>query len=407
LDDIALLTVVIALVFAAIGVSTPLMTLYLQSLGADYSHIALIMASTAAMGLAGSYAWGRASDALRRRKPLIAAGLAGLAVAYLLLSLVVSPGWAWIVRLFEAASMAAYSTASLALMGDLIAARDRRGQRMGSYRGIGSLAFAGGALVGGRLADASSLRTTFDLCAALYLLAAVAALIIKELPARQTTGSENRLAPAQVGPQRPWRARLAGWRPGLPVLFLSGVFLFMLAWNGQASMWPNYLAAMGHSKTAISSLWALAGLVEAPSMWLAGGWSDLLGREALLAAGGVGAAVLILSYALLARLLPALVGIQLVRGLTFGSYTATSMTAAVEGGDERHRGSNSGLFNMVGSAGQLAGLLMGGTLAQVGGFGMMFTTFSLAAALAAGCFFALWRGKRPRKPVIAGETISA
>jgi len=75
LDDVVLLTLIIALVFGAIGVSSPLMTLYLQSLGANCAQIALIMASTAGLGLACSYAWGRISDTLGRRKPLIAAGL--------------------------------------------------------------------------------------------------------------------------------------------------------------------------------------------------------------------------------------------------------------------------------------------------------------------------------------------
>ena len=92
IDDIQLLTIIIALVFGAIGVSMPLLTLYLQSLGADYAHIALILATTAAVGLGSSYLWGRVTDALGRRKPLIAAGLAVTGVAYLLLSRVTTPG---------------------------------------------------------------------------------------------------------------------------------------------------------------------------------------------------------------------------------------------------------------------------------------------------------------------------
>ena len=47
MNSIALLTIIIALVYAAIGLSTPLVTLYLQSLGADYSRIAVILATTA------------------------------------------------------------------------------------------------------------------------------------------------------------------------------------------------------------------------------------------------------------------------------------------------------------------------------------------------------------------------
>jgi MFS family permease len=409
LDDVVLLTLVIALVFGAIGVSSPLMTLYLQSLGANYGQIALIMASTAGVGLACSYAWGRVSDALGRRKPLIAAGLCCTAAAYLVLSQVASPALAWLARVGEAASMAAYSTASLALMGDLLAARGRRGQRMGIYRGIGSLAFALGAVAGGRLADLDSLRATFLLCTALYLGAGLVALALHEIPAarpgkREPTPSSEPIAVLQGESLLPtpltrlsWAhgrviARRTHWKPGLPVLFLCGAFLFTTAWQAQASMWPNFMASLGYSKTAISSLWGLAAVVEAPSMWLAGQWSDVVGRAALLSAGGLSAAIVILSYALLSRLLPALAGIQFVRGLSFGSFTANAMTYAVESGDNHSRGRNSGLYNMVNGAGQLAGLLLGGTLAQAGGFAVMFVVCAGAALLGGLCFLALQKG---------------
>ncbi len=401
MDDVVLLTLVIALVFGAIGVSSPLVTLYLQSLGAGYGEIALIMASTAGVGLACSYAWGRISDALGRRKPLIAAGLCLTGAAYLGLSQATSPALAWLARTGEAMSMAAYGTASLALMGDLLATRSRRGQRMGVYRGIGSLAFAAGAVAGGRLADLDSLRASFLLCAALYLSAGLLALALHEV--RVPRPARPGLPPSEAGStpggthHPEWiddraAARSPRWRPGLPVFFLCGIFLFTAAWQAQASMWPNFMASLGYSKTAISGLWGLAAAVEAPAMWLTGGWSDALGRAALLSAGGFGAAVVILGYALLSHMLPAIPGIQCVRGLSFGSFTANSMTFAIEAGDEHSRGQNSGLFNMVSSGGQLVGLLLGGTLVQADGFSLMFAVCAGAALLSALCFLALQKG---------------
>lgn len=394
MDSLLLLTLIIALVFAAIGISSPLMTLYLEALGASYAQIAVILATVAAVSLFSSYGWGRASDALGRRKPLIVAGLGGLIVTYLLLSQAASATAAWVVRLIEAAFAAAYSTASLAFVGDLLAQRDRRGQRMGTYRGIGSLAFAGGALVGGRLADALSLRTVFIACAVLYALAAGVALLLRETAAPRT---ERALAAA-----RPERRpdRLRGLAAGLPLLFLAGVFLWTVAWNGQASMWPNYMATLGHSNTTISTLWGLAGLVEAPALRLTGQLSDVMGRSVLLAAGGIGAAVVMLGYILLSRLLPALVGVQVVRGVVFAAYTGNAMTFAVESADASTRGRHSGLFNTVTGAGQLAGLLLGGTLAQTGGFPFMFAVFGAAGLLAGVCFLLL-RGRAgvPRPPL--------
>jgi len=337
--------------------------------------------------------------------------------AYFALSQVASPALAWLARGGEAASMAAYSTASLALMGDLLAARSRRGQRMGVYRGIGSLAFALGAVAGGRLADLDSLRATFLLCTALYLGAGLVALALHEIPAARPgsrepmpspepiaapTGENFLPTPATCLSWAPRRAiaRRTNWKPGLPVLFLCGAFLFTAAWQAQASMWPNFMASLGYSKTAISSLWGLAAVLGAPSMWLAGQWFDVVGRAALLSAGGLGAPIVILGYSLLSRLLPALVGVQFVRGLSFGSFAANAMTFAVEAGDNRSRGRNSGLFNMVNGAGQLAGLLLGRTLAQAGGFAVKFAVSAGAALLGSLCFLALQRGTRQRAPAV-------
>jgi MFS family permease len=389
-DSILLLTIIIALVFAAVGMSSPLITLYLEGLGADYQHISLIMATAAAMALVSNYAWGRVSDWLGRRRPLIAGGLAGGAVAYALLSGVTSPNLAWAVRMWEAFSLAAYTTTSLALMGDLLAAQPaqataRRGMRMGTYRGIGSLAFAVGAVVGGNLADQYSLRLTFGLCAGLYALAALCALALRETRDLTGLGKPVRSHLSETAEQRNQR---------LPRTFLAGVFLWMTGLMASASMWPNFMAKLGYSKGAISSLWGFAALVEAPSMRLVGYLSDLAGRVPVLMVGSLGIALAMLGYIVVARRLPLLVGVQAVRGVAYASHMATAMTFAAELGDRRTRGSNSGLFNTASGSGQLLGLLMGGTLAQNWGFEAMFGACAVAALLSGVCFWMLRRYSR-------------
>lgn len=391
MDSVRLLTLISALVFAAIGVSSPLVTLYLETLGASYAYISLILATFATVSLFSNYLWGWLSDRLRRRKPVVMAGLIGLALAYVLLSQVSTANWAWVARLLEGISMAAYNTASLALMGDLLAA-DRlaqRGQRMGTYRGIGSLAFAVGAVVGGPLADHYSLRLTFGLCAALYALAAFITLALPEISSPLEVSP---LTPAIVTPPvkkdtHSPMPMLGGQR--LPVLFLAGVFLWVTALMASASMWPNFMAKLGYSKTAISSLWGLAALIEAPAMRLLGNLSDVAGRAPLLVVGGVGVALVMLGYVTLARVFPVLIGVQVIRGLAYASYTASAMTFATELGDKRTRGSNSGLFNAVTGGGQLLGLAIGGTLVQARGFEFLFEVCAASALLSGVCFWLL------------------
>ncbi len=41
-----------------------------------------------------------------------------------------------------------------------------------------------------------------------------------------------------------------------------------MAHVASTSMWPNYMATFGYSKTAISSLWSLAAFIELPAMYI-------------------------------------------------------------------------------------------------------------------------------------------
>ena len=385
MNAIRLLTLIGALVFAAIGMSAPLITLFLEELGSNYRGISLILASAGLVALLANYAWGRVSDRIGRRKPLIVAGLLGAACAYIVLSLVSAPAAAWAARLGEAAAMAAYGTASLALMGDLLGGGDqgdRRGVRIGAYRGIASLAFAGGAVVGGPLADAYSLRVMLAACGGLYALAGVAALGLRE--AAPVAVTQEPVAETPSG-------RPKGARSPLPFAFLAGVFLWMAAHMGASSMWPNFMATLGYSKSAISGLWGLAAFTEAPSMLVVGRLSDAIGRAPLLVAGALGMVGVDLGYIFLSRVLAPLLGVQLLRGFSYASYTATAMTFAAERGNRQTRGRSTGTFNAASSAGHLAGLLLAGTIAQARGFPFMFAVFAGAMLLSAVCFVLLQR----------------
>jgi MFS family permease len=178
---------------------------------------------------------------------------------------------------------------------------------------------------------------------------------------------------------------------GLPVLFLAGVALWTMAHVASTSMWPNYMAANGYSKTTISSLWSLAALIEMPAMIISGALSDFTGRAVVLAAGGFGIALVQLGYMLLVASIPALIGVQVLRGFGFGSYTSASMTFTAERGGQAQRGSNSGLFYTAASAGQLAGSLMGGILAQAAGFNALYLACAGLAVGSAICFLLLRR----------------
>lgn len=394
MNNYRILTFVNFLAFIAIGINSPLLTLYLQELGADFALISVILTSTILVALVSNPAWGWLADRLGRRKPLYIAGLAGAALGYFWLSMANGVALAWPARLFDALSMAGVATLGLTLMGDTLDASARKGRSMGLTRGLASLAFASGAFAGGRLADAFGMSTVFLVCSAFFVAAALVALLLREVtptptPAVQTADGRTAKSPRTAG---------------LPVLFLAGVILWTAAHVASTSMWPNYMEANGYSKTTISSLWSLAALIEMPAMWLGGALSDITGRAVVLAAGGLFIATVQIGYMLLVASLPLLLGVQVVRGFGFGSYTSAAMTYAAEHGGKAQRGSNSGLFNTAGSAGQLAGSLLGGMLVQAAGFNALYLVCAGLAVGSAICFLLLRR--QGAAPVVEQPAIS-
>src|SRR5262245_22368215 len=155
------LTGVLFLVYLANGLWSPLLAVYTRSLGAETAQIGLVLAAYQASNLASQYWWGRFSDRLGRRKPLLLVGTAGLALAYLGIASARSYGWLFAARVLEGVAMSAYSTGSLALIGDVLEDQSGRGRLMGIYRTFGSLAFSISALTGGWLADSFSMRVPF------------------------------------------------------------------------------------------------------------------------------------------------------------------------------------------------------------------------------------------------------
>lgn len=385
MNNFRLLTLISAICFVATGITSPLIGLYLQSLGADYQHISLILASVVVVSFIGNYAWGRVSDRLGRRKPLLVAGLIILSLAYVFLSHAANTYWAWAARIFEGTGSAAYGTLSLAMMGDILDKEQKKGQRMGWYRGLASAAFAIGSILGGRIADSSSIAQTIQICSALYVVAALCALLLKE----------EKLVAAPVAPRpsplAPPPTTKMGWSRGLPVLFLLGVILWTGAHTASASMWPNYMNSLHYSKTTIGNLWGFAAFIEFPAMRITGGLSDTLGRAPLLAAGGLGITIVNFGYLFFAQFLPLLLVVQVFRGFGFGSYTTNAMTFATENADSSMRGSRSGIYNSTASVGSLLGNLMGGTLVQYYGFHFMYGACATLALCSAVCFLLLRR----------------
>lgn len=384
IDDISLLTVVVFLVYMGIGTTVPTLTIYLQTLGADFSRISLILTTSSLAGLAGHRFWGLLSDRLGRRKPIVAAALGFLSLILLLIAISRSYAAVWGLKVLEAIALSAYTTVSLALVGDWLTRDTHQGRRMGTYRGFGSLAFAAGAFLAGAIVRRFGIPEAYFMAAGVFGLAGICTLPVRE--ASQATGSEEH-ADGSDG---------FSWRDPVAIAFLGGVLLWNTAHSAQASMFPNFVVDLGLPEEASSWLWGLAALTEGLLMPVIGIMADSVGGGLLLISSGVSLACVMAAYLFLhlPRITPLFLVAQLTRGWGYASQTVTSMMHAALLGSRRTRAGNVGIYGMAMSAGNILGLAIGGQLVHLRDFSFLFTVCGFGYLASSVLFWVMKRNSR-------------
>lgn len=380
------LTGVLFLVFASAGTVAPLLSNYMRNLGADTGQIGVIFACFQAASLTSQYFWGRWSDRIGRRKPLVVIGTAGVGLSLLATASANWYGWLFATRALEGLAAAAYSTGALAMIGDVLEDEAQRARLMGTYRMFGSLAFALAALSGGVLADALGLRAPLLLAAAFYGLGMLLVLGVREQAkdqGRRTTDHDpkpDETDRAAEGQETARRSMPAIGRPSAVVgpsrqAVTAMFFALALAWffgmGSVVSLWPVYMAAAGHSQTVISGLWAQAALGEVVCLLLAGVLAERFGRKWVIVFGVAGMACVYTAYTI-STALPFLIGVQLFRSLAYSCFETPAMLYATELGLRAQRGRMAGLYNTVTGVGGIVGSVVGGFVAQQLGMVTMF-----------------------------------
>lgn len=362
---------VLFLVFGASGLTAPLFSNYIRVLGADTSQIGLVFAVYQTASLASQYWWGQRSDRLGRRKPLVMIGTAGLALAFLGSAAAPNYEVLYITRILEGLAFAAYSTGSLALIGDLLEDQVQRGRMMGFYRMFGSLAFAGTALVGGWLADSFGLRLPVALAAGCFAIACVLVLSVRETPASPAVST----IPGAVDEGPPINWRILGPFLGLTFAWFAGM-------GSVVSLWPVFMNNQGYSQTQISGLWALAAAGEVIWLFVAGVLADRVGPKWVIVTGVAGMACIYTAYTFAPSFLWFL-PIQIIRSFTYSCFETPALLYATALGIRNRRGRLAGMYYSASGIGGIAGSALGGAAAQAFGMVPMFRTASAILLLAA------------------------
>ncbi|NLX37250.1 MAG: MFS transporter [Chloroflexi bacterium] len=422
MTNLVLLTIIGFILFMSRGVVGPVSSLYAQELGASYVLLSVLGTTTSVFTVIASYMWGRSSDVMGSRKTFMLGGLGVLAVESTLTAMIpvfapllgaVQPFvWLFPLRLLGTIGTAAYSTANLAMLGDLLESHaSGRGQRMGWVRGSSSAGFGLMAFTAGKIADTFAINIPYYISAALLALAFVLAVALKE------ERFKREKAAGSFEWHSAWQAFLARFRdawaviagnddafdgdtvstgPKLPLApLLISSFLFSLMMGSVYEVWANYMKhEAGFTTTVVTMLWATASTSEFPFMILGGWLSDRVGRLPMLSLGFLGWAIVITGY-IVVPVMPWIVVIQLIRGLAFSAVTATAMTYAAEARGRSQRGQVAGLYGAMGGVGSILGAAMGGTLTAWVSFHFMFGVATVAM-LAGAVYFAVveWRRRQ-------------
>lgn len=156
----------------------PILSPYLESLGATYSYVGIVLGSYGFMQILFRLPIGIASDRMRVRRPYMIAGMAAVFVSCLLFALTSTPGWALVARAIS--GIAASTWVAFTVLYASYYAKDQATQAMGTISFMTVIGQCIGMVLSGMLVDHYSWHATFWVGACAGIVGLIACLFIKE-----------------------------------------------------------------------------------------------------------------------------------------------------------------------------------------------------------------------------------
>lgn len=351
--------------FAFLGAFSPYFGLYLQSLSFSAWDIGLLMSQMQFMRLFGPYLWGWLADRFGRRLAIIrfaaVAGLAGFTAFF------------WLDRLdgmlAAMAVLAFFWSAALPLVETLTFdhLRDERG-RYSRIRLWGSVGFIVAVTGTGAILDVLPLTGMLWVCWGILAGIVLLAAVVPDAPAAPQANDSPLLGDILRQP----RVRA----------LLAACFAMSAAHGALYVFYSIHLADHAYSKAEVGALWSLGVLAEIVVFILMTRLARRYSLRALLLASFAAAVLRFLLIGWGVESAAVVVMAQLMHGLTFGAYHASSIAAINLWFPGRAQGRGQALYSSIsfGAGGLLGGLISGWTWDAIGA-GWTFTLASLFAAL--------------------------
>jgi MFS transporter, DHA1 family, multidrug resistance protein len=184
-----ILFLVMFLVMAGFGIIIPVLPFYAEELGASPTELGLLMAVYSVMQLIFAPIWGRISDRVGR-KPVMLAGIAGLAVSFYLMALADSIWMLFAARIIGGLLSSANMPTTMAYVAD-ITTPENRSKGMGAIGAAVGLGFVFGPAIGG-IFSKNSLSLPFVIAGSLSLVTLLlVAFLLKESSTKESRAANT------------------------------------------------------------------------------------------------------------------------------------------------------------------------------------------------------------------------
>jgi len=353
----------------------PLLPFFLTSvLGAGAVSLGVIEGAAEAVNSLLKVLSGRRADKSRAQRPLVLLGYSVSSAAKPLMALVTLPIQAFVVRILDRLGKGVRSSPRDAMLASW-ATSETRGRVYGVHQAMDNL----GAVIGPVLATLFLLgypgryRTLFALT---IIPGAISVLLIFLIPERDDT-APVRLKADTTDTVVSGFSRTDRLPPQF-ARFMIILTIFSLGNSTDAFLLLRLTNAAGSAKF-VPLMWAGIHVVKAAVSFVGGGWSDRIGRRAVISIGWIVYAIVYAGFAM-STTLTALLSWFLVYGFYFGFAEGTEKALVADLAPAESRGTAFGIYTAVQGVGALAASVI---------FGVVWTAYGTAAAFGLGAALAL------------------
>jgi MFS family permease len=362
----------------------PLLPFFLTNvLGAGAVSLGVIEGAAEAVNSLLKILSGRRADKSRSKRPLVLLGYSVSSAAKPFIALVTTPIQVFVVRILDRLGKGVRSSPRDAMLASW-ATPKTRGRVYGVHQAMDNL----GAVIGPALATLFLLaypgryRTLFALT---IIPGAISVLLILFIPERQ---DEVRSRPDTAAVSREDVASGLSATDRLPprfTRFMAILTIFALGNSTDAFLLLRLTDAAGSAKF-VPLMWAGIHVVKSTMSFVSGGWSDRIGRRAVIATGWIVYAIVYAGFAM-STTLTALLSWFIVYGFYFGFAEGTEKALVADLAPASRRGTAFGIYNAIVGVGALLASIVFGVLWTSFGAMVAFGTGAALAAVATALLF--------------------